>query len=77
MQALARLLCLVACDVLVTLDVGAYGQVDYGLVGSHHADVAVAAAHLAALGIDGHATHKAHLTLQALVLGRHTEQRSL
>ena len=72
MQALPGLSSLVTGYVLIAFDIGADGQVDDGLVGPHHTETAIAAGHLASLGSYRHASLKANLALQALVLGRDT-----
>ena len=76
MQALFRLCLLVAGNVLVALDVGAYGEVEGCLVSLHHADISIRATHLAALGLYSHTPHKAHLAFQTFMLGRNTQERS-
>ena len=76
-QAFLRLLCLVARNVLIALDIRADGEIQRSLVGTDHADVTIRSTDLAPLGIDGHASHKAHLALQPFVLGRDTQQCGL
>ena len=65
---------LVARDVLVTLDISAYGEVEGCLVGTHHADVSIRAVHFATLCLYSHAAHEAHLAFQTFVLGGHAQQ---
>ena len=74
-HALFRLLCLVARNVVVALDVRADGDKDNGLVSTGYADDAIRASHLAAVGLDGHTPLKAHLAFQSLMLRTDTQQR--
>ena len=73
-QALFRLCHLITGDVFIVLDIGADGHVDGSLVSSHNTDVAVAQTDFAPYGLNGHATHEAHLALQPLMLGGDTVQ---
>ena len=71
-QTLLGLCDLVAGDVLVVLDVRADGNEHHRLVGPSHADDTIRAGYCPAVGLNGHASHKANLALQTLVLGRDT-----
>ena len=74
-QALARLRFLIACDILVVDDIGTDGNIESGLVGSLHGELAVGLTGLSALRLHRHATLKANLSLQVLMLGSDTRQR--
>ena len=41
MQAFFRLNLLIACNVLIALDIGAYGNIQRSLISTHDADMAV------------------------------------
>ena len=72
MQTLLGLCGLIACDILVALDVGADGEIDCCLISISHADQAIAARGLSTNGLNGHASLKANLPLQTLMFRGYT-----
>ena len=68
MQTFLRLRHLVTGDIFVTFHVGADGEIEGRLVGIGHTDHTIAASGLSANGLHGHASLKAYLAFQTLVL---------